>query len=133
MGGFIIQTDHKPLEGLFNKKKGVPQQAAPRVQRWALTLAAYEYRIVHKSGKTNGNAEAPSRLPLSITPESVPVPGETVLLLDHLNHIPISSRHIREWTRRDPVLSKCISLHSMGGHTIALMCSYTHILAGKQN
>ena len=103
---FIIQTDHKPLEGLFNNKKGVPQQAAPRVQRWALTLAAYEYRIVHKSGKTNGNAEAPSRLPLSITPESVPVPGETVLLLDHLNHTPISSRHIRQWTRRDPVLSK---------------------------
>ena len=39
---FTIQTDHKPLEGLFNKKKGVPQQASPRVQRWALTLAAYE-------------------------------------------------------------------------------------------
>ena len=30
---FTIQTDHKPLEGLFNEKKGVPQQTAPRVQR----------------------------------------------------------------------------------------------------
>ena len=29
---FTIQTDHKPLEGLFNEQKGVPQQAAPRVQ-----------------------------------------------------------------------------------------------------
>jgi len=30
---FTIQTDHKPLEELFNQKKGVPQQASPRVQR----------------------------------------------------------------------------------------------------
>ena len=44
---FTIQTDHKPLEGLFNEQKGVPQQAAPRVQRWPLTLAAYEYKIAY--------------------------------------------------------------------------------------
>lgn len=108
---FIIQTDHKPLEGLLNEKKGVPQQTAPRVQRWALTLAAYEYRIVHKAGKTNANADALSRLPLFITPVSVPVPGETVLLLDHLDHTPISLRHIQEWTRRDPVL-KSVSVYT---------------------
>ena len=40
-----FKTDNKPLEGLFNEKKGVPQQASIRVQRWALTLAAYEYKI----------------------------------------------------------------------------------------
>jgi len=39
-------------------------------------------------------------------PESVPVPGERVLLLEHLNHTPINSRHIQEWTRCHPVLSK---------------------------
>ena len=37
---FTTQTDHKPLEGLFNEKKGEPQQASPRVQQWTLTLAA---------------------------------------------------------------------------------------------
>ena len=77
---FTIQTDHKPLEGLFNEKKGVPQQASPRVQRWALTLAAYEYKIAYKAGTTNANADALSRLPSSKMPESVPVPGETILL-----------------------------------------------------
>ena len=40
---FTIRTDHKPLEGLFGEKKGISSQASPRVQRWALTLAAYEY------------------------------------------------------------------------------------------
>ena len=103
---FTIQTDHTPLEGLFNEKKGVPQQASPRVQLWALTLAAYEYKIAYKAGTTNANADALSRLPLSNMPESVPVPGETILLLEHLDHTPINSQHIREWTRRDPVLSK---------------------------
>ena len=103
---FTVQTDHKPLEGLFNEKKGVPQQASPRVQRWAPTLAAYEYKIAYKAGTTNANADALSRLPLSNMPESVPVPGETILLLEHLDHTPINSQHIREWTRRDPVLSK---------------------------
>ena len=103
---FTIQTDHKPLEELFNEKKVVPQQASPRVQWWALTLAAYEYKIAYKAGTTNANADALSRLPLSNMPESVPVPGETILLLEHLDHTPINSQHIREWTRRDPVLSK---------------------------
>ena len=33
---FTIKTDHKPLEGLLNEKKGIPTLAAPRIQRWAL-------------------------------------------------------------------------------------------------
>lgn len=103
---FTIQTDHKPVEGLLNEKKGVPQQAAPGVQRWALTLAAYEYKIAYKAGETNANADALSRLPLPKMPESVSVPGETILLLEHLDHIPVNSSHIQEWTRRDPVLSR---------------------------
>ena len=65
---FTIQTDHKPLEELFNEKKEVPQQVSPRVQQWALTLAAYEYKIAYKAGTTNANADALSRLPLSKMP-----------------------------------------------------------------
>jgi len=103
---FTIQTDHKPLEGLFNEKKGVPQQASLRVQWWALTLPAYEYKIAYKTGTTNANADALSRLSLSKMPDSVSVPGETVFLLEHLDHTPINSRLIQEWTRCDPVLSK---------------------------
>ena len=40
------------------------------------------------------------------TPAKVPVPGETVLLLDILNSLPVTSEHIRQWTSKDPVLSK---------------------------
>ena len=37
---FSLETDHKPLESLFNEKKATPAMAAARIQRWALTLAA---------------------------------------------------------------------------------------------
>ena len=37
---FILETDHKPLESLFNEKKATPTLATARFQRWALTLAA---------------------------------------------------------------------------------------------
>uniref|UniRef100_A0AAV2MCZ8 ribonuclease H n=1 Tax=Knipowitschia caucasica TaxID=637954 RepID=A0AAV2MCZ8_KNICA len=61
---FVISTDHKPLLSLFNELKAVPQMASPRIQRWAVTLRAYEYEIVYKPGKYHGNADALSRVPL---------------------------------------------------------------------
>ena len=100
---FTIRTDHKPLVGLFGEKKGVSPQALPRVQRWALTLAAYEYEIQYKAGITNGNADALSRLPLPEMPDVTPIPGDTIKLMEHLEEIPLQSSQIQEWTRRDPV------------------------------
>ena len=47
-------------------------------------------------------------------PECVPVSWEMVLLLKLLDHIPISSCRIREWTRCDPVLSKVYQLMLYG-------------------
>lgn len=60
----VICTDHKPLLSLFNEMKAVPNMASPRIQRWAVTLRAYEYVIIYKPGKHHGNADAMSRLPL---------------------------------------------------------------------
>ena len=54
---FTIVTDHLPLVSLFGEGKRVPEIASPRVQRWALTLSAYEYKIVFKPGRNHGNSE----------------------------------------------------------------------------
>ena len=66
--------------------------AASRIQRWALTLGAYEltltayeYTIDYRPGKDIGHADALSRLPLPQTPTSVPVPGNLLLLFEHLD------------------------------------------------
>ena len=47
---FKIFTDHKPLLGLFKADKAVPTMALPRIQRWALLLAAYDYELVYREG-----------------------------------------------------------------------------------
>jgi hypothetical protein len=61
---FVIKTDHKPLTHIFSESKAVPTMASGRIQRWAITLGAYDYVIQYKQGSTNANADALSRLPL---------------------------------------------------------------------
>ena len=64
---FQLKTDHKPLIYIFSEKKATPAMASSRIQRWSLTLGAYSYTIEHRKGSENENADALSRLPLSIT------------------------------------------------------------------
>ena len=75
---FTIYSDHKPLQYHFNETKPVLAMASARIQRWALTLSAYDYVISYKSGENHANADVLSRLPLLDIPKSVPTPGDTV-------------------------------------------------------
>lgn len=82
---FQIESDHQPLSYLFNEHRGIPQMASSCVQRWALTLSAYDYSIRYKPGKSLGNADALSRLPRPITvAEDQCTPQDLVLLVNHL-------------------------------------------------
>ena len=102
---FNILTDHKPLVGLFREDKPIPVTAALRIQRWALTLAAYDYNIVYKPGSSHSNADALSRLPTDPAP-ATPFPGEYIHLMDHLDTTPVTSSMIANWTNRDRILAK---------------------------
>ena len=103
---FNIFTDHKPLLGLFKADKAVPAMASTRIQRWALLLAAYDYELAYREGSKHGNADGLSRLPLSDTVVEVPVPGETILLMDRLEALPVCADDIAYWTALDPVLQQ---------------------------
>ena len=52
-----VLTDHNNLRGFMKQKELSPRQA-----RWALKLAAFDFEIFHRAGKTNP-ADAPSRRP----------------------------------------------------------------------
>ena len=80
--------------------------ASARIQRWALTLASYEYRIKYKSGQANSNADALSRLPLPATFSEVPVPSELVLLMEHVSSGPLTAAQVKAMTQWDPILSR---------------------------
>ena len=103
---FTIISDHKLLQYLFNKKKAIPQMASARVQRWALTLSAYDYNNVYKLGKQHCNADMLSRLLLETAPQHVPIPGDTIMLLETLQSSPVTVKLIKTWTNQDPTLLK---------------------------
>jgi len=54
---FTIKPDYKPLQHLFRERKGIPVIASARMQRWALTLSAYNYTVQYVPGKDNSNAD----------------------------------------------------------------------------
>ncbi|KAL9961178.1 hypothetical protein ACROYT_G030076 [Oculina patagonica] len=87
----VIYTDHKSLLGLLNPERATPRMASSRMQRWALTLLAYEYELFYRPGEENGNADALSRLPLPVVPETTPIPGHIVRLLETINTSPVDS------------------------------------------
>ena len=103
---FSILSDHKPLQYLLGETKGIPTMASARLQRWALTLSAYDYTIGYKPGDQHANADALSRLPLPDHPKDVPLPGEMVLLFETLNSSPLTAAEIRSLTDKVPLLSR---------------------------
>lgn len=99
---FTIYTNQKLLISLFNMKKPIPQMGSPRVQRWAVTLSAYEYNIVYKPGKHHANMDALSRLPvLETAPEKEMT--EQVLMMDVLDDTLVATKKIKCWTAKDVI------------------------------
>ncbi|GFT98957.1 hypothetical protein TNCV_3793461 [Trichonephila clavipes] len=50
---YLIMTDHNPLVWLNRNVS-----SNPRLMRWALALQPYNFRIVHRSGKSHKNADS---------------------------------------------------------------------------
>ena len=73
---FTLITDHEPLLSLLNESKAIHSHASACIQRWSLTLAAYEYTLVTRRTNAYANADVLSRLPLSDTTQETPIPAE---------------------------------------------------------
>ena len=56
---FELITDHKALEMIYSPKSKPPT----RIERWALRLQQYEYKVIYKRGAENP-AGVLSRMPL---------------------------------------------------------------------
>ncbi len=103
---FQIESDHKPLFYLFNEAKPILQMASARIQRWALTLATYQYSIRYKPGKLLCNADALSRLPRQTNISNDGLTGELINLINHNDFTGISVGNIKNWSAKDPTISQ---------------------------
>ena len=60
---FTLYTDHQPsFTSIFHPDKSIPVVTAARLQRYALFLVGYEYKIEYKNTKVHSNADGLSRL-----------------------------------------------------------------------
>jgi len=103
---FSLVTDHRPLLALFNEQRAIPSHSSARIQRWALTLAAYEYTLTARRTDAHANADALSRLPLKDSIDSTPVPAELILTMDMLENSPVTSAQIKHWTSKNTLFLK---------------------------
>ena len=114
---FTIVTDHKPLLGLLGQHKPIPNMTSPRLQRFALTLSAYDYELVHMAGEKISNADGLSRLPIDAKMEAnESVPEAVIMNLDTIQcNTPVTCEKIKIWTNEDRILSKVKKLLLEGG------------------
>ena len=98
-----VESDHKPLEYIFNK----PLHQAPlRLQKMLLSLQRYDLRIVYKPGREMHIADALSRNYLNETKEIL-VPELEVNEINLTAHLPMSPAKYKEFqhaTSEDPVM-----------------------------
>ena len=44
---FLLKSDHKPLEFLFNLRKELPRVTLSRILRWAIKIMAFDFDIIY--------------------------------------------------------------------------------------
>nr|XP_053616105.1 uncharacterized protein K02A2.6-like [Plodia interpunctella] len=103
-----IKTDHKPLLGLFDPKRPIPNIISPRMLRWALLLSSYDYTLEYVKGTNLGNADALSRLPSPNT-EKVEEEFSGVLLIEETPlELEFSAEEVARLTLKDTKLCKIL-------------------------
>ena len=109
---FNLHTDHKPLLSIFHPQKGIPEVAASRLQRWAITLSAYDYEVRYQPSAQHGNADALSRLPLDHDEALESDEEEEIVCVieeQQLDKLPLRGKDIKKATEQDPILSQAFN------------------------
>ena len=106
--------------------------SSSRMQRWSLTLAAYDYQLEYRAGIKNSNADALSRLQLPYKPDNVTMPADVVFVLEHMELNSTTAAQIRNNTRRDATLSKVFQYVQLGWPSDLPFPHITHYINRKQ-
>ena len=75
---FTINTDHKPLEGIFGEGKELPSEASSRLMKWAIKLMEFDYTIKYIPGKNMSHVDALTRLSIHDDTQDVEIVSEAL-------------------------------------------------------
>ena len=59
---FLLKSDDKPLEFLFNPRKELPIVISSRILRWAIKIKAFDFDILYVKGNSIPDVDALFRL-----------------------------------------------------------------------
>lgn len=103
---FLIQTDHKPLVPLLGTKH--LDSLPPRVLRFRLRLARFDYSIVHVPGKLLYTADALSRSPSTSVQNDSQLQEEAEEIMEvSVMHLPASTERIDAYRKAQSEDSVC--------------------------
>ena len=110
---FTIVTDHKPLIWLMNVK-----DPNSRLMRWRLKLEEFDYEVIYKSGKTNTNADALSRIPVNaidsfVSDEEIRKMLSEITGIKKEIKIAFSQDTVQDWINIDPKFASTINLRNL--------------------
>ena len=107
---FTIETDHKPLVPLLGNKS--LHSLPPRILRFRLRLARFEYEIFHVPGKSLVMADTLSRSPIQSPDNDVHSlqEGAKYLMETCINSLPASSQHLAEFCEAQAADTICSTI-----------------------
>ena len=111
---FTLETDHRPLVTILGPKNGIPTMTAARLQMWVLILSGYTYEIAYRPGSELCHADEFSRLPVNAPTNSAEEESGDIFHFTCVDELPVSSRQIRESTRKHPLLAKVLDFTMSG-------------------
>ena len=113
---FMIETDRKPLVALFGSKH--MDELPPRIFRFSLRLARFDYMINHVAGKMVFTADTLSRAPRPFTEGDVRHETETECLMEVcVRDLPASPQRLQVYCKAqqdDPICAKIIQYVQQG-------------------
>ncbi|VDD92903.1 unnamed protein product, partial [Enterobius vermicularis] len=101
-----LLTDHQPLVSIFGSKKGILVLAASRLQRWALFLMNYTFKIEYRPTRQFGQADGLSRLPHGFDCSFDETQLASENQVNQLLGKPVTAKDIAEETQKDKLLSQ---------------------------
>ena len=105
---FLLRSDHRPLEFIFNPRKELPKVTTSRILRWPIRLIAFDFDIKYVKGNSIIYVDALSRLRFYKESKDKTEEFEDTFL-HRVETDVLSFDRMAAETRHDPVLSRITS------------------------